>query len=32
VEYRHLIAAMDAMRADGELPLFPEIMLSAGVR
>lgn len=32
VEYRHLIAAMDAMRANGELPLFPEIMLSAGVR
>ncbi len=32
VEYRHLIAAMDAVRADGELPLFPEMLLSAGVR
>ncbi len=32
VEYRHLIAAMDAARADGELPLFPEMLLSAGVR
>lgn len=32
VEYRHLIAAMDAIRADGELPLFPEMLLSAGVR
>lgn len=32
VEYRHLVAAMDSIRADGELPLFPEILLSAGVR
>jgi biopolymer transport protein TolR len=32
VEYRHLIAAMDAVRANGELPLFPEMLLSAGVR
>lgn len=32
VEYRHLVAAMDAVRADGELPLFPEMLLSAGVR
>ncbi len=32
VEYRHLIAAMDAIRADGELPLFPNVLLSAGVR
>ncbi len=32
VEYRHLISAMDAIRADGELPLFPEMLLSAGVR
>lgn len=34
VEYRHLIYAMDAVRTDParHVPLFPNIMLSAGVR
>ncbi|MCS6856152.1 MAG: biopolymer transporter ExbD [Sandaracinaceae bacterium] len=32
VEYRHLIRAMDVVRADGENSLFPDILLSAGVR
>jgi biopolymer transport protein TolR len=32
VEYRHLVRAMDAIRSDGTVELFPEIMLSGGVR
>lgn len=32
VEYRHLVRAMDAIRSDGTIELFPEIMLSGGVR
>ncbi|UJR83490.1 ExbD/TolR family protein [Sandaracinus amylolyticus] len=32
VPYDELIRAMDALRADGDRPLFSEILLSAGVR
>jgi biopolymer transport protein TolR len=32
VEYRHLVRAMDSIRSDGTVELFPEIMLSGGVR
>lgn len=32
IEFNNLIHAMDAMRTDGTNELFPEIMLSAGVR
>ncbi|HEY8432854.1 MAG TPA: biopolymer transporter ExbD [Sandaracinaceae bacterium] len=32
IEYEHLIAAMDALRSDGTDQLFPEVMLSAGLR
>lgn len=32
IEYRHLIAAMDAVKANGDAPLFPAMLLSAGVR
>jgi len=32
IEFEHLIGAMDAMRGDGPEPLFPDVMLSAGVR
>jgi biopolymer transport protein TolR len=32
VPYEDVIAAMDAARADGTAPLFPEVRLSAGVR
>jgi len=32
IEYEHLIRAMDAVRADGDEILFPEVLLSAGVR
>lgn len=32
VEYRHLVRAMDAIRTDGTVELFPDIMLSGGVR
>jgi biopolymer transport protein TolR len=32
VEYRHLVRAMDAMRSDGTVELFPDILLSGGVR
>lgn len=33
VEYRHLLAAMDAVReSNDEQPLFDEVLLSAGVR
>jgi biopolymer transport protein TolR len=32
VEYEHLIAAMDAVRFDGTRELFPEVLLSGGVR
>jgi len=32
VEYRHLVRAMDAIRSDGTVELFPDIMLSGGVR
>jgi biopolymer transport protein TolR len=32
VEYQHLIAAMDALRQNGSDELFPEVLLSAGVR
>ncbi|MEZ4286787.1 MAG: hypothetical protein R3A47_01280 [Polyangiales bacterium] len=32
VEYEHVIAAMDAVRGTDGQPLFPEVLLSAGVR
>ena len=32
IEYEHIIHAMDAVRVHGTDPLFPDIMLSAGVR
>ena len=32
VEYEHLVAAMDAVRSKGSDELFPEILLSGGVR
>lgn len=32
VEYQHLIGAMDALRGSGEERLFPEVLLSAGLR
>lgn len=32
IEYEHLIHAMDALRTDGTNVLFPDVMLSAGVR
>ena len=33
VEYRHLLAAMDSVReTNDEEELFPEVLLSAGVR
>ncbi|MEM6960847.1 MAG: biopolymer transporter ExbD [Myxococcota bacterium] len=32
VEFQHLVGAMDAIRNQGENELFPDVMLSAGVR
>ena len=32
VEFQHLVGAMDALRVDGTEELFPEVLLSAGVR
>ena len=32
IEYGNIVAAMDAVRADGTTELFPDVMLSAGVR
>jgi biopolymer transport protein ExbD len=32
VEFQYVVDAMDAMRADGDEELFPDVMLSAGVR
>lgn len=32
IEFEHLIGAMDALRGDGPEPLFPDVLLSAGVR
>ena len=32
VEYRHIVRAMDAMRSDGTVELFPDILLSGGLR
>jgi biopolymer transport protein TolR len=32
VHYEHVVAAMDAVRSDGNQPLFPDVLLSAGVR
>jgi biopolymer transport protein TolR len=32
IEFEHLIGAMDALRANGTDELFPEVLLSAGVR
>lgn len=32
IEFEHIIAAMDALRADGTDELFPEVMISAGLR
>ncbi|MCC6877120.1 MAG: biopolymer transporter ExbD [Sandaracinaceae bacterium] len=32
IEFEHVVAAMDAMRAHGTEELFPNVLLSAGVR
>jgi len=32
VPYEHLMAAMDAVRGDEDQPLFPDVLLSAGIR
>ncbi len=32
IEYGNIVAAMDAVRSDGTTELFPDVMLSAGVR
>jgi biopolymer transport protein TolR len=32
IEYGNVVAAMDAVRSDGTTELFPDVMLSAGVR
>ncbi|MCA9606885.1 MAG: biopolymer transporter ExbD [Myxococcales bacterium] len=32
IEFENIVGAMDAMRGDGPDPLFPDVMLSAGVR
>jgi len=32
VPYEDVVRAMDALRSEGETPLFPEILLTAGVR
>lgn len=32
IEFEHIIAAMDALRSDGTDELFPEVMISAGLR
>lgn len=32
IEYQNLISAMDAVRSQGADPLFPDVMLSAGVQ
>ena len=32
IEFEHIIGAMDALRGDGPEPLFPDVLLSAGVR
>ena len=32
IQYEHVVAAMDALRSDGTNQLFPDVLLSAGVR
>lgn len=32
IEYEHLVAAMDAVRAQGKTELFPKVLVSVGVR
>jgi biopolymer transport protein TolR len=32
IHYEHVVAAMDAVRTDGKQVLFPDVLLSAGVR
>lgn len=32
IPYSELVTAMDAARADGDAPLFPDVQISAGVR
>jgi biopolymer transport protein ExbD len=32
VQYEYVVAAMDAVRNRGKEPLFPEVMISVGVR
>lgn len=32
VQYEHVVAAMDAVRNQGELSLFPNVLISVGVR
>ncbi len=32
IQYEHVVAAMDAVRTDGKQVLFPDVLLSAGVR
>jgi biopolymer transport protein TolR len=32
IQYEHVVAAMDALRGDSKKELFPDVLLSAGVR
>ena len=32
IEYEHIVAAMDAVRTEGDDELFPDVMISVGVR
>lgn len=32
IQYEHVVAAMDALRGDDQQELFPDVLLSAGVR
>lgn len=32
IEFEHIVATMDSLRSDGTRELFPEVMLSAGLR
>jgi hypothetical protein len=32
IQYEHMVAAMDALRGDEKRELFPDVLLSAGVR
>jgi biopolymer transport protein ExbD len=32
VQYEHIVAAMDAVRTKGQEELFPNVMVSVGIR